>query len=189
MSVGDEYRSTRPLAQDPWPDGAGGCLLPVLDWTANYAGPPNDCPDAEAVNAPYRVALRRLADQWVSRWGVVPEPQGDLRGTDHQTFEWLAADALWEAIAAYKRRQQREDTRDVPSTGFYLYRLWAADGRLLYVGVSTNLAARLRNHQKRWGDLLHHATWEAQRSERAMLDAERVAIQNEDPAFNKAGIE
>lgn len=81
---------------------------------------------------------------------------------------------------------KRNDT--VPSAGFHLYRLWAADGRLLYVGVSTCLSARLRVHRKRWGDLIDHATWEAHPDERAMLDAERQAITDEDPALNRASI-
>jgi hypothetical protein len=76
----------------------------------------------------------------------------------------------------------------VPSSGFYLYRLWAADDRLLYVGVSTNLSARLRVHRARWGDLIDHVTWEEQPDERTMLAAERQAITNEDPAFNRAAI-
>lgn len=76
----------------------------------------------------------------------------------------------------------------IPSSGFHLYRLWDANDRLLYVGVSTNLSARLRVHRKRWGDLIDHATWEAHPDERAMLDAERQAITDEDPALNRASI-
>jgi hypothetical protein len=78
--------------------------------------------------------------------------------------------------------------RDVPSSGFYLYRLWGVDGRLLYIGVSTRLSARLRVHRSRWGDLIHHVTWDEHVDEGSMLAAERKAITDEDPAFNKAGI-
>lgn len=100
------------------------------------------------------------------------------------------------AFAAGIRRQVRAEFRQpraaqpdtVPASGFHLYRLWAADGRLLYVGVSRRLSARLRVHRQRWGDLIDHATWEAHADERAMLAAERRAITEEDPALNRAAI-
>ncbi len=73
-----------------------------------------------------------------------------------------------------------------PTSGFYLYRLWSEEDRLLYVGVSCRLRSRLRTHRRRWGSLIDHATWEEHASEKAMLDAEREAIREEDPALNRA---
>jgi hypothetical protein len=75
-----------------------------------------------------------------------------------------------------------------PQSGFYLYRLWDVNARLLYVGVSTRLRDRLSSHQRRWGELVEFATWEEHEDARAMLAAEREAIRNEDPALNKAGV-
>lgn len=75
-----------------------------------------------------------------------------------------------------------------PEGGCYLYRLWCDDGRLLYVGVSTRLRARLASHRRRWPDLWTEATWEEHPDEATMLAAERHAIANEDPALNRAGI-
>ena len=75
-----------------------------------------------------------------------------------------------------------------PSAGFYLYRLWGAEGRLLYVGVSTRLRDRLKAHRRRWGDLIVSVTWEEHVDERSMLTAELEAIRNEDPALNRAGV-
>jgi hypothetical protein len=78
--------------------------------------------------------------------------------------------------------------RDAPRNGFHLYRLWAADGRLLYVGVSTVLRQRLRRHERTYGDLIARATWQEHEDERSMLAAELEAIRSEDPALNKAGV-
>lgn len=75
----------------------------------------------------------------------------------------------------------------VPRSGFYLYRLWTTGGRLLYVGVSTALPARLRTHARRWGELIERVTWDEHPDAASMLAAERRAIQDEAPALNKAG--
>lgn len=75
-----------------------------------------------------------------------------------------------------------------PTTGFYLYRLWAAHDRLLYVGVSAALRDRLRSHHRRLGDLIDHVTWEEYPDALSMLDAESEAIREEDPALNRAGV-
>jgi hypothetical protein len=75
----------------------------------------------------------------------------------------------------------------VPSKGCYLYRLWGEDNRLIYVGVSTNLRARLKTHDRNWGHLFIYSTWEEHPDEESMLAAERKAIQEEFPALNKAG--
>lgn len=91
-----------------------------------------------------------------------------------------------------KRPQRRaksiEVDHEAPTSGFYLYRLWTASGRLLYVGVSATLRARLRIHRRRHGDLIDHITWEEHPDMRAVLAAELVAIRDEDPALNRAGV-
>ena len=73
-----------------------------------------------------------------------------------------------------------------PSEGFHLYRLFAEDNRLLYVGVSRNLRARLRRHQANWGDLIARVEWEEHENAEQMLHAERKAVAEEMPALNKA---
>ena len=75
-----------------------------------------------------------------------------------------------------------------PRSGLYLYRLWTEDGRLLYVGVSSRLRARLASHRRRWPDLWTDATWEEHPDEISMLTAEATAIADEDPAMNVRGI-
>jgi len=110
----------------------------------------------------------------------------DLILADQATMEAFAVRMRRKPYAPTGRRRNKAD--GIPSTGFHLYRLWASDGRLLYVGVSVHLSARLRVHRARWGDLIARETWEEHPDERAMLAAERRAITDEDPAFNQAGI-
>ena len=76
----------------------------------------------------------------------------------------------------------------IPNNGNHVYRLWQSDGRLLYVGVSKRLRDRLKSHERRWGDMWDHATWDSYPDERSMLEAEADAIIEELPALNRAGI-
>lgn len=85
-------------------------------------------------------------------------------------------------------RPARSARPAIPHEGFHLYRLWAEDDRLLYVGVSTRLRARLRSHRRKLGDLIHRVTWEEHPDAVAMLAAEREAIREEYPALNKASV-
>jgi predicted GIY-YIG superfamily endonuclease len=72
-----------------------------------------------------------------------------------------------------------------------LYRFYAADGSLLYVGVTNNMKARLGQHaaDKPWWPQVARKTvgWHATRAE--ALAAESAAIKTEHPAHNIAGIE
>lgn len=69
----------------------------------------------------------------------------------------------------------------------YVYRLFAADGRLLYVGASVNLRARQRDHSRKpwWGDV---DRWQVQGpfTRTVALDREREAIISEKPTHNIA---
>ena len=72
----------------------------------------------------------------------------------------------------------------------YLYRLYADDDRLLYVGVSGNLVERLRKHSHRpphgkaWYGQVAYCTVEAFPSMGLALNAEREAIRVERPLYN-----
>ena len=71
---------------------------------------------------------------------------------------------------------------------FWLYRLWTTDERLLYVGITRNLEARMRRHRERFGSAFSRVTHEVYGSHAEVLEAERVAIANEHPAFNLEGV-
>lgn len=70
-----------------------------------------------------------------------------------------------------------------------LYRHYDADGVLLYVGIAVDPAMRFKTHAKQapWTAFAarHEGEWFATREEAA--EAERAAIRDERPLFNKAG--
>lgn len=73
---------------------------------------------------------------------------------------------------------------DVPDCGFWVYRLWGIDSRLLYVGLTRNPKARINAHWNRWGPNIQLVTWEECDDEFDMLAREAHAINSEYPAFN-----
>jgi predicted GIY-YIG superfamily endonuclease len=70
-----------------------------------------------------------------------------------------------------------------------LYRHFDSDGRLLYVGISLNVVARLSEHCKtsHWFGSITRIDVERFRSRQAALAAERKAIRTEKPLHNIAG--
>lgn len=138
-----------------------------------------------SVSAADHQALQELAEEHVRR-RFRPDSVPLLLADELTMAHFRSKIALELGPGALIRRPPRRIP--LPAPGFHLYRLWSADGRLLYVGISTNLPARIRVHRARWGDLIDRVTWEEHPDERAMLAAERRAITDEDPAFNKASI-
>ena len=66
-----------------------------------------------------------------------------------------------------------------------LYRFFGKDGRLLYVGISLSLAARLSKHSERpWFGIVKSISVEHYESRDEAARREIVAIQNELPLFN-----
>ena len=74
-------------------------------------------------------------------------------------------------------------TEDQPTQ---LYRHYDSSGRLLYVGISNNHIARLGQHRDaaQWFHLIDSVKIEHFKSRAEALEAERQAIQNEDPKYN-----
>ncbi len=68
-----------------------------------------------------------------------------------------------------------------------LYRHFAEDGELLYIGISVSALSRLGQHEKHapWFDKICHVTVEHFDTRKAALEAERNAIQAEKPTHNK----
>jgi predicted GIY-YIG superfamily endonuclease len=71
-----------------------------------------------------------------------------------------------------------------------LYRFFAADNALLYVGVTRTLGARWSSHAKTkpWWPEVHHQTVEWFDSRDAALAAEKVAIKSEGPRYNDSHV-
>jgi len=69
----------------------------------------------------------------------------------------------------------------------HLYRHFAADGQLLYVGISISAFERFRAHQQssHWVDDVVKIEIEYFSSRQLALAAERLAIQSENPLFNR----
>lgn len=67
-----------------------------------------------------------------------------------------------------------------------LYRFFAPDGALLYIGISIRPMDRWQKHKRRaaWWPLVGAVTVEWHPTERTALDAEDAAIKAEHPAFN-----
>jgi predicted GIY-YIG superfamily endonuclease len=67
-----------------------------------------------------------------------------------------------------------------------LYRLYDADGRLLYVGITNNPKQRWRDHEQRYSWWLEVADrrLEWHDSRREAFDAETAAMRDEHPMFN-----
>jgi len=68
-----------------------------------------------------------------------------------------------------------------------LYRHWDAAGSLLYVGITGNLATRLRGHRHTasWFPEIANITLQHFPDNEALLAAERQAIAEENPIYNK----
>jgi hypothetical protein len=75
-----------------------------------------------------------------------------------------------------------------PPEDQYLYRLYADDGALLYVGVTYSLAVRFAQHagtQPWWHEVAHHEAV-IYPSRGSVARAEALAIRDENPRYNKA---
>lgn len=71
-----------------------------------------------------------------------------------------------------------------------VYRFFDRSGRLLYVGKALDPRARQKQHERRawWPDVdTLRTTHTVYDSERAALDAEDVAIRDENPLYNRVG--
>ena len=72
-----------------------------------------------------------------------------------------------------------------------VYRLYDAEGQLLYVGMTGNLGVRYAEHRRDkpwWSEVARRsATWYPSRKE--ALAVERLAIRDEGPKYNKRGAE
>lgn len=70
-----------------------------------------------------------------------------------------------------------------------LYRIFDSCGKLLYVGISCNAAARMAGHaaeNKRWWRQVAEIKVEWLPNRAVALDAERAAIASENPVYNRS---
>ena len=69
----------------------------------------------------------------------------------------------------------------------YLYRAFDCNNQLLYVGISNDWTRRLHEHEKQslWFDKTQHVTIEKFETRAEVEVAEKAAIEQEKPVFNK----
>lgn len=69
-----------------------------------------------------------------------------------------------------------------------LYRMYGADGRLLYVGISATPSSRFVRHrqEKEWWSEIARIDLEHHGSRQQVMDAERAAIEREHPKYNQS---
>jgi len=69
-----------------------------------------------------------------------------------------------------------------------LYRFYSADGTLLYIGITANLPTRLKTHGRTqpWWDDVFRTTVEHFSCRSNVTAAEKAAIINEQPLYNRA---
>jgi hypothetical protein len=89
---------------------------------------------------------------------------------------------------AWENYEKRCNSKEVLDST-ELYRHFDEYGRLLYVGVSLRSLQRLLQHREKceWFDLIHSITIERWPTRELALIAEKQAIRNEHPYFNKRG--
>jgi predicted GIY-YIG superfamily endonuclease len=105
----------------------------------------------------------------------VGKPQ-DICGQRVATWRWQRAESGWQKEGRYKR-------------SYTLYRAFAEDGSLLYIGTTTNFTSRMAAHRRSspWWPEVHHVTTEQAphpNRSRAIL-AEEHAIRTEAPKYNR----
>lgn len=71
----------------------------------------------------------------------------------------------------------------------YVYRVYDADGRLIYVGETGDLVQRLQYHHLKawWGSQMDRVNAKVYPTRDLALAAERSAIRDEDPRWNITG--
>lgn len=70
---------------------------------------------------------------------------------------------------------------------YWLYRLWGASRTLLYIGISTDVDHRVKQHREKfWGHRIRNVEKEVVGSSLSdALSRERLAIRSESPRFNQ----
>jgi predicted DNA-binding transcriptional regulator AlpA len=87
-----------------------------------------------------------------------------------------------------RKKVCRTDVEEQPKQQrHHLYRHFDIDGRLLYVGISLHAIGRLRSHRDKseWFDKIAEVKIEVFGSRDEALQAERIAVSNEKPAYNR----
>ena len=132
---------------------------------------------------------RRVHPKAVERWANVVVIDCPICGREHRHGIHPDGSVGWRCPHCRPRPDEEFYSyyvEDAPKDVTTLYRFYDADGTLLYVGISADMAKRLGQHRRQkvdWAEVsdirLEHFT-----TRQASLDAEREAIIDEDPLWN-----
>lgn len=91
-----------------------------------------------------------------------------------------------ESMAAWALRMD-ENARQLEARTHYVYRAFDADGRLLYIGCTVDLAKRMSQHRKsaEWWEFVAELTTHSYPSRSTARAAEELAIHSEGAYFNR----
>lgn len=164
---------------------------PDVEFFSDKAGHPHFAACLELCAAcTVRTACREYALSNKIRWGVwgglTAQQRADLLNPPQEPRKrpGRPAQRSVELVPAPASPEQAPSRR--PSVGrFAVYRIFDTSGQLLYVGMSKNLAGRLRTHsEKSWGESIADIkiTWFTDKEQAAK--AEAAAIANEAPLHN-----
>lgn len=135
--------------------------------------------------------LRAAADLWFLH-SIAPHPLDPrIRGcfpTTWNRFLWAAEQAFFDSAAANPPPPVMPAAPSVEPGAHVVYRAYAPDGVLLYVGVTRSFTDRMRAHERSpWWDSCDEILVETFETRVEAERAERQAIHKELPAFNRSG--
>lgn len=138
-----------------------------------------------------KIAIRRDRDKLVSdRAQVLQLCDGSRTLAEAAKQTGREHDEFYADVLALRRRGHKVPLRPRSSSGGKIvYRFFDADGVLLYVGCSTNLAARMVAHsnQKDWWSIVAKAEFQHFADSLEGYRAEQEAIRTERPLYNVQG--
>jgi hypothetical protein len=127
---------------------------------------------------------RALAEEWIRAAELLDDPSMRIRAAmaAHGLRALTGVAVQGRSIPPPAEASEKEPHKTT------LYRHFAGNGRLLYVGVSLSAISRLSDHRtSRWFDQIVDVEVEYYPTREAALAAEREAIRTENPLYNIAG--
>jgi prophage antirepressor-like protein/predicted GIY-YIG superfamily endonuclease len=160
----------------------------------------------DTASLPANSALKQDDTWFLTEVGLNAIVYGPDSYLDHDFKRWLTLEALpmvrdvrrpsihksqipIRIAEIVPRRLKTKRAEPAKRTPHALYRFYASGGRLLYVGITLNLSSRFQTHRaiQPWWKHVTDIRIESYPTRRAVLRAETIAIQTENPMHNVVG--